>query len=290
MSAEINQPRLTVATRLAYIGMSKIKLMEEFPMAEQAKIVTGIGKAELHRILVRGYDLNKDLVGKITFTDMTSLILRGRLPTANEARMLDALMVILVEHGMISHVVAARLLYHCAPEAMQGAVAAALCGAGSVHLGSSEWSAKMLLDALPTDTQNPEYDAIATKIIDDYTARKQRMPGIGHRTHAEGDPRAETLFNIAKDTGVYGKYCELIQRLSKLSSERRKRLIPVNVTGAIAAIALDMGFTWQITKAFALIGRTLGAIGHIAEEIQNPMAPQIDLAIKQALVYEPVRT
>src|SRR3970040_1219474 len=75
-------------------------------MAEQAKIVTGIGKAELHRILVRGYDLNKELVGKITFTDMTSLILRGRLPTPNEAKMLDALLVILVENGMVSHVVA----------------------------------------------------------------------------------------------------------------------------------------------------------------------------------------
>ena len=68
-----------------------------------------------------------------------------------------------------------------------------------------------------------------------------------------------------------------------------KRLIPVNVTGAIGAIALDMGYPWQITKAFALIGRTLGAIGHIAEEIKSPMAPQIDAAIKQALVYEPVR-
>jgi hypothetical protein len=29
-------------------------------MAEQAKIATGIGKAELQRILVRGYDLNKE--------------------------------------------------------------------------------------------------------------------------------------------------------------------------------------------------------------------------------------
>src|SRR4029078_13731881 len=107
-------------------------------MAEQPRIVTGLGKAELHRILVRGYDLNKELVGKISFTDMTSLILRGRLPTANEARMLDALLVILVEHGMVSHVIAARLIYHCAPAAMQAAAAAALCGAGSVHLGSRE--------------------------------------------------------------------------------------------------------------------------------------------------------
>jgi citrate synthase len=259
-------------------------------MTEQAKIVTGIGNAELHRILVRGYDLNKELVGKITFTDMTSLILRGRLPTANEAKMLDALLVILVEHGMVSHVIAARLVYHCAPEAIQAAVAAALCGAGSVHLGSSEWSAKMLTEALPAEKQDFDLDAIAVSIVDDYSARKQRMPGIGHRTHAEGDPRADTLFGIAKESGIHGKYSELIQKLSKIAGERRKRLIPVNVTGAIAAIALDMGFPWQITKAFALIGRTLGVMGHIAEEIRNPMATQIDAAIKQAIVYEPYRT
>jgi citrate synthase len=260
-------------------------------MTEQPKIVTGIGNAELHRVLVRGYDLNKDLIGKITFTDMTSLILRGRLPTPAEAKMLDALLVILVEHGMVSHVIAARLVYHCAPEAIQAAVAAGLCGAGSVHLGSSEWSAKMLVEALPANKQDPaDLDAVAASIFDDYAARKQRLPGIGHRTHAEGDPRAETLFGIARDTGVYGRYCELLQNLSKVASERRKRLIPVNVTGAIAAIALDMGFPWQITKAFALIGRTLGVMGHIAEEIRNPMAAQIDAAIKQAIVYEPYRT
>ena len=260
-------------------------------MAEQQpKIVTGIGKAELHRILVRGYDLNKDLVGKITFTDMTSLMLRGRLPTPNEAKMLDALLVILVEHGMVSHVIAARLVYHCAPEAIQAAVAAALCGAGSVHLGSSEWSAKMLTEALPSDSKNPDLEQIATAIFDEYSVRKQRIPGIGHRTHAEGDPRAETLFGIAKENEIYGSYCELLQKLSEVATQRRKRLIPVNVTGAIAAIALDMGFPWQITKAFALIGRTLGVMGHIAEEIRAPMASQIDAAIKQAIVYEPYRT
>ena len=260
-------------------------------MAEQQpKIVTGIGKAELHRILVRGYDLNKELVNKITFTDMTSLMLRGRLPTPNEAKMLDALLVILVEHGMVSHVIAARLVYHCAPEAIQAAVAAALCGAGSVHLGSSEWSAKMLTESLPTESKNPDFEQIATAIFDDYSTRKQRIPGIGHRTHAEGDPRAETLFGIAKENGIYGIYCELLQKLSEVASKRRKRLIPVNVTGAIAAIALDMGFPWLITKAFALIGRTLGVMGHIAEEIRNPMATQIDAAIKQAIVYEPYRT
>jgi citrate synthase len=259
-------------------------------MAEQPKITTGLGKAELHRVLVCGYDLNKELVGKITFTDMVSLMLRGRLPTANEARMLNALLIILVEHGMVSHVVAARLVFHNAPEAIQAAVAAALCGAGSVHLGSSEWSAKMLIDALPPEQKDANLDEVAAAVVERYAARKERIAGIGHRTHAEGDPRAETLFQIARDTGGYGRYCELIQRISSISEERRKRRIPVNVTGAIAAIALDMGFSWQITKAFALIGRTLGALGHIAEEIRNPMATNIDAAIKNALDYQPWRT
>src|ERR687883_820626 len=118
-------------------------------MADDRKIVTGLGKPELHRVLIRGHDLTEDLVGKIPFSDMTYLMLVGRFPTDGERRMADALLVILVEHGMVSSVVSARFCYSTAPEAMQAAVACSILGAGSVHLGSSEWSAKMIVDGLP---------------------------------------------------------------------------------------------------------------------------------------------
>jgi citrate synthase len=256
------------------------------PTSDDQRISSGLGKAELHRILVRGHDLTEELLGQITFADMTFLELVGRLPTPNERRMTDALLIILVEHGMVSHVVAARLTFRNAPEAIQGAVAAALLGAGSVHLGSSEWSAKMLVDVVPPGTREADLDAAAAAIVDRYTQSRERLPGIGHRTHAEGDPRAERLFQIARETGVYGTYCELIQRVARTAGERRSRTFPVNVTGAIGAIALDMGFPWQITKAFALIGRTLGALAHIGEEIRRPASPAIDAAIKSKLIYE----
>ena len=256
-------------------------------MAEQAKIVTGIGKAELHRILVRGYDLNKELVGKITFTDMTSLILRGRLPTPNEAKMLDALLVILVEHGMVSHVVAARLIYHCAPEAMQAAVAAALCGAGSVHLGSSEHCAKMLHDALPPDSKETDLDAIAQAAVEKRLANKQVVPGIGHGIHTGGDPRAERLFQVAQETKVYGRYCELLRKIGKVADQRVGRHLPVNVTGAIAAISMDMGLHWQMSKSFAILGRALGGLAHVGEEIRRPIARGISNLIRDNLQYEP---
>ncbi|HEY3305577.1 MAG TPA: citryl-CoA lyase [Candidatus Binatia bacterium] len=256
-------------------------------MSEQGKIVTGLGKAELHRILVRGYDLTEDLVGKITFSQMTFLMLAGRMPTAGQTRMIDALLTILVEHGMVSSIVAARLTYHTAPEAIQAAVATAILGAGSVHLGSSEWCARMLQEALPRKIDaGADLDAIAAAVAKRHEERKQRIPGIGHRTHAEGDPRAERLFQIARETEVYGRYCELLQRIARAAEALRGRRLPVNVTGAIAAVASDLGLPWAMSKAFAIIGRTLGAMAHIGEEMRNPMAGNITAAIQSALAYE----
>ncbi len=255
-------------------------------MAGEPKIVTKLGKAESDRILVRDHDLIEELLGKITFSQMTFLMLEGRLPNPGETRMIDALLMVLVEHGMNSSVIAARLTYSTAPESIQGAVAAAIVGAGSVHLGSSEWSAKMLWEALPQGMREADLDTIAASVVKGHMKEGRRIAGIGHRIHPEGDPRSGKLFIIARETEIYGQYCELLQKISQVAGNEFRRKLPVNVTGAIAAIALDMGLPWQMTKTFALVGRTLGAMAHIGEEIQNPISPGINAAIRASLTYE----
>ncbi len=252
-------------------------------MAELPKIVTNLGRAEKDRILVREHDLIKDLMGKITFSQMTFLMLVGRLPNEGETRMVDALLMVLVEHGINTSVITARLTYSTAPEAIQGAVAAAIVGAGSVHLGSSEWSAKLLSEALSQAPNNADLDSVARDVVEQQEKKGERISGIGHRIHPDGDPRADILFEIARETKSYGKHCELIQKVAHFAAAKYQRKLPVNVTGAIAAIALDMGLPWQITKTFALIGRTLGAMAHIGEEIQNPMTPAINAAIRASI-------
>ena len=52
-------------------------------MADVPKLVSSMGRAELDKIYVRNYDLNKDLLGKISFSQMVCLMLQGRLPTAD---------------------------------------------------------------------------------------------------------------------------------------------------------------------------------------------------------------
>jgi citrate synthase len=247
---------------------------------------TRLGKAEADRVLVRGIDLTAELLGATTFTEMVGLMLLGTRPTPQQTRMLDALLVVLVEHGLVKPVVTARFVYSNAPESLQAAVAASLLGAGSKHLGSSEWCARVLQEALPpASIEDP--GAVAQRIVDDHTARQERIPGIGHRTHSGGDPRAERLFAIARETDSYGRYAALLELVSARASERSGRFLPVNVTGAIGAIASDMGFRWQITRSFALIGRVLGALAHIQEEMDEPIADELIRLVQRSVDYEP---
>ncbi|HEY7940519.1 MAG TPA: citryl-CoA lyase [Candidatus Limnocylindrales bacterium] len=248
---------------------------------------TSLGWAERDRVLVRGQDLTRDLLGRTTFGEMLGLVLLARRPTADETRMIDALLVVLVEHGLVKSAITARFVYSHAPEAMQAAVAASLLGAGSKHLGSSEWCARWLQEALPVTPSDEGIATAAATVVSDHAARHARIAGIGHHTHPDGDPRAVRLFQIARETGTYGPHCALLEAVSAKASANGPRPLPVNVTGAIAAIASDLGFRWQITRAFALIGRTLGSLGHIQEEMDEPLSDALVELVREHLEYGP---
>jgi citrate synthase len=253
--------------------------------AEQT-FVTTMGKAELDRVTLRGYDLCSELVGRLTFGQMAYLMLTGQMPTPEQGRMVDSLLVILVEHGMTSSAIAARLTYSTAPEALQGAVASAILGAGSVHLGSATDCAHMLTDALSGQADDADLDSIAESLVDRYTAERRILPGLGHRTHSSGDPRADRLFEIAAETGVAGRHCALLRLISEKASARRGRLLPVNVTGAMGAISCDLGLPWQVAKGFAIVGRALGAVAHLADEVREPMGKRMSDLINAHVVYQ----
>jgi citrate synthase len=160
---------------------------------------------------------------------MVYLMTVGRMPTAEEGRMVDTMLIVLVDHGMTTGAAAARMTFHSAPEAIQGAVAAAILGADSVHLGSSEHSAKMLHDhdALPAESKETDLDSIAVKTVERRLANKQLIPGIGHGIHTQGDPRTDRLFEVAQETKVYGRYCELLKKIGKVADEKVGKHLPV---------------------------------------------------------------
>jgi citrate synthase len=226
------------------------------------------------RIVVRGLDLVQDLIGKVPLGDVAWLEITGSLPTPQQSAVFNALMVTLVEHGMTPNAIAARLTYLGAPEALNAAVAAGLCGVGSTFAGTAENSARVMQEALK-GVSDPDLAQIAADIVRGFRSTRTPIPGLGHPVHKPIDPRSPRLFEVARQNGYYGRYCELIQLIAAEAERVSGKALPVNATGTIGAIASELGLDWRICRGIAVMARAIGLVGHIAEELREPMAREI---------------
>jgi citrate synthase len=226
-------------------------------------------------ITVKGFDLCKDILGTLSLGDMAFLELTDRLPTTRESVVFNAIAVTLVEHGLTPSAIAARMTYTGAPEAMQAAVAAGLCGLGSVFVGSMETAARMLQEAIPDPSPEADVDGLARDIVARFRGRRQAIPGLGHPLHKPVDPRAPRLFRIAAENGYDGPYVKLMKRIAEEAERASGKSLPVNATGAIGAIASELRLPWQVVRGIGVMARAIGLVGHIREEMRAPMAREI---------------
>jgi len=248
-------------------------------MEKRKALTSDIAWSTSSQIFVKGHDLAADLLGKYSLGDMAFLIFTDKLPTPTESVMFNALAITLIEHGMTPSAIATRLTLTGAPEAMQAAVAAGLSGLGSVFVGSTETAARVLQEAIP-DRNNPgDLDALAVSAVARLRASKTPIPGIGHRVHKPVDPRAVRLSEIAQETGFSGPYVALMKLLAEKGAKEGGKVLPINATGAIAAIACEMGLPWQIVRGIGVIARCIGLVGHVREEFKNPLGREITFRV-----------
>jgi citrate synthase len=217
-------------------------------------IRSDLGWSTRERIFVRGKDLPGEILGRLNLGDMAWFELTGSFPDERQSRLFNAMAVTLVEHGVTPSALAARLTYLGAPEAMQAAVAAGLCGLGSVFVGSMEGAAKLLSEG---------------KTAEQIVAEHKRIPGLGHPLHKPVDPRTVRLFEIARETGYYGKYCRLMEDVARIKN------LTLNATGAIGALACELGLDWRAVRGIGVMARAVGLVGHLLEEARQPIAEAV---------------
>ncbi|MDQ4117639.1 MAG: citryl-CoA lyase [Actinomycetota bacterium] len=223
-------------------------------------------------ITVAGHDLVEELIGQRTFTDMIHLVLtRTPTPPPGHREMIDALLVTLADHGVTPSSLAARLTLLGAPEAMQAAVAAGLCGAGSRFLGTLENAGVILTDALERHPDRP-LPEIADAVVADAKAARQPVIGIGHPEHKRGDPRVPKLVALAERHGVRGRAIDLLLECPDALVRAGGPLLPVNGGGLCGAIVADMGYGPTFGRGIAVIARAAGLVGQLLDEERAPVA------------------
>ena len=239
---------------------------------------TSVGGATRDSITVRGRDLATEIMGTMSFADLAFLLAGDRVPSEGESRLFNAILVSLADHGLTPTALAARLTYTGAPESLQGAIAAGLLGGGSVFLGPVEDTARFLASILDGVEDHPGEDALrsaAERAVKDAVESGRRIPGLGHPIHRDLDPRTPRLYELAEEAGLAGPHLRLLDLVGDAHRRETGKALPINGAGAAGAALADLGFPPALGRGFALLARTAGLIGHLAEEAQRPIGMRL---------------
>ena len=155
---------------------------------------TAISWVEAEKINLRGYTI-EDLIGRVSWGEAIYLLLRGELPPPNHARLLEAILISVIDHGVRPPSTIAAVTVANTGANLNAAVAAGILAINKYHGGAIEDAMRVLSEAVQTQAaENLDVEQAAAKIIAVYKNRNERISGFGHRFHA-ADPRTVRLLN-----------------------------------------------------------------------------------------------
>ncbi|WP_346618692.1 citryl-CoA lyase [Blastococcus montanus] len=245
---------------------------------------TALGASSLESITLLGTDLAEDVMGTVGFGELAFWLATQRRPSRGETRVFEAVLAALADHGFTPTAIVTRLTYLSAPDSVQGALAAGLLGGGSRFLGVTEDCGRFLHEvltavdgALPTDDAG--WDALALETVAAQRAAGRFVPGLGHHVHKQGDPRTPRLFRIAAEENLVGPHLSLFAAIGRVHAQVLGRQLPLNGAGVCGAALADLGLPLELLRGFALLARTAGLIGQLAEELRHPVANDVFLSV-----------
>ncbi|MET0660994.1 MAG: citryl-CoA lyase [Steroidobacteraceae bacterium] len=244
---------------------------------------TGIIDVEPGSIAVRGYPI-QDLIGRISFTQMIWLMLRGEMPSAQQSRLLEAALVASVDHGPHAPAIAiARMAATCGV-GLNNAVASGVNVLGDIHGGAGQQCME-IYESIERARGERGLESATETVLDDFVAEYGKIiPGFGHRFHPI-DPRVAPLFALLEATAaqgvVSGNYARIGRAVEAALLQRIGKAVPMNIDGVTAVIFCELGFAAALGRGLFVLARSVGIMAHAWEQMQRgerikgPMPKQI---------------
>ncbi|TDD81541.1 citryl-CoA lyase [Actinomadura darangshiensis] len=252
-------------------------------MVEPREYPTALGASSRETITLLGHDLAEDVMGEVGFGELAFWLAAQRRPAPGETRVFEAVLAALADHGFTPTAIVTRLTYLSAPDSVQGALAAGLLGGGSRFLGVTEDTGRFLHDVLAAADELPSddagWDALALATVQAERDARRFVPGLGHHVHKDGDPRTPRLMEIATEEGLFGPHLSLFAAIGRVHPGVLGKTLPLNGAGVCGAALADLGLPLELLRGFALLARTAGLIGQLAEELRRPVGNEIFLSV-----------
>jgi len=212
-------------------------------------------------------------------------MLTGERPNSTAIRAFDVALILHADHELNASTFAGRVAAATLTDIYSAVVAAIGALKGPLHGGANAEVMKMLLELGQTATGDRIDEAIRGKL-----ARKEKIPGFGHRVYRTEDPRATHLRQMSHDLGKRSgntAWFDMSQRIEALV-KGEKKLNP-NVDFYSASTYYTLGIPIDLYTPIFAVSRMSGWTAHILEQYANnrlirPRADYIGPAYPQRLI------
>jgi citrate synthase len=192
-------------------------------------------------------------------------MLTGSRPNATAIKAFDMALVLHADHELNASTFAGRVAAATLTDMYSAVVAAIGTLKGPLHGGANAEVMKLLLELGPTATGERVDDVIRGKL-----ARKEKIPGFGHRVYHTEDPRATHLRQMSHDLGRRAgstAWFDMSQRIEALV-KAEKKLNP-NVDFYSASTYYTLGIPVDLYTPIFAVSRMSGWTAHILEQYAN---------------------
>jgi len=192
-------------------------------------------------------------------------MLTGERPDALATRAFDVALILHADHELNASTFAARVAAATLSDLHSTIVAAIGTLKGPLHGGANADVMRLLLEIGPGAAPEKAEDAVRAKL-----ARKEKIPGFGHRVYTTEDPRATHLREMSREIGRRSgqpAWYEMSQRIEAVM-KAEKKLNP-NVDFYSASTYYVLGIAVDLFTPIFAVSRISGWTAHVLEQFAH---------------------
>jgi citrate synthase len=214
-------------------------------------------------------------------------MLTGERPSGLATRAFDVALILHADHELNASTFAARVAAATLTDIHSAIVAAIGTLKGPLHGGANADVMRLLLEIGASAPPEKAEEVVRAKL-----ARKEKIPGFGHRVYHTEDPRATHLRQMSRDLGQRANqpiWFEMSQRIEALV-KAEKNLNP-NVDFYSASTYHALGIAIDLFTPIFAVSRVSGWTAHVLEQYAHnrlirPRAEYVGPAYPQR--YQPM--
>lgn len=226
--------------------------------------VDGVAYKNVHRIVAGGFDTTELVEAGYGLIDVIFIDFQGRIPTIEEAKMLNYVMVLSLEDGLSSPAVLSRIVAKSKTYLTQ-ACGASILAFGHAYGAYSAFGNMLDKYLAKAETEGKSAEEVAEALVKENLDNE----ALGVSNLMLKDPAAKRMFARAEELGVAGKYIAFTKEIVKAAQKISTKPVDLDMLGATGATMMDLGFSPEASWAVIAVTRAFAAGAHFCEELER---------------------